>query len=122
MSRKAHVLIVEDNELVTNALRVLFEADERRVSVAGTIERALDIAEMDPAKLVLLDLTLPDGDGLLLVEALLVAGCKTVVALTGHDDEDTRMRCIDSGCADVLIKPVPVKELMAKSAKWLDSK
>lgn len=119
MSRKPHVLVVEDNEAVTSALRVLYEAEDCRVSVAGTIERALDIAELDPAKLVLLDVSLPDGDGLLLVEALLVAGCKTVVALTGYDDEDTRLRCIDSGCVDVLVKPVPIKDLMEKSAMWL---
>jgi DNA-binding response OmpR family regulator len=71
--------------------------------------------------LVLLDLTLPDGSGLDLVQPLLAAGCKTIVALTGHDDPETRARCLAAGCADVFVKPVPARELVARSAAWLDA-
>jgi DNA-binding response OmpR family regulator len=100
---------------------VLFENTDRRVSIAGSIADALNAASTDPADLVLLDLTLPDGNGLLLVEPLISAGCRTVVALTGHDDPETRARCIEAGCADVLVKPVPARELVARSAAWLDA-
>lgn len=117
---RAHVLIVEDNELVTSALRILFESADRRVSVASTIAETLGVARADPARLVLLDLTLPDGDGLTIVDALLAAGCRAVVALTGRDDPETRARCLAAGCADVLIKPVPARQLLAKSTAWLD--
>ena len=71
-----------------------------------------------PAALVLLDLRLPDGDGLSLVEHLRGAG-SVVVALTGDDDPDKRQRCLDAGCVDVLIKPVPVKQLMALAERWI---
>ncbi|MEP6494888.1 MAG: response regulator [bacterium] len=120
MSGQAHVLIVEDNELVTGAMRILFESADRRVSIAHSIAEALGIGRADPAALVLLDLTLPDGDGLSLVEPLRVAGCRTIVALTGHDDPETRARCIAAGCADVFVKPVPARQLLADSAEWLD--
>jgi DNA-binding response OmpR family regulator len=120
VSDQAHVLIVEDNELVTAAMCILFESADRRVSSAGSIAETLGVAQGDPAKLVLLDLTLPDGDGLSLVAPLLAAGCGTVVALTGHDDPETRARCLAAGCADVFVKPVPARELLAKSAAWLD--
>jgi DNA-binding response OmpR family regulator len=120
MSDAAHVLIVEDNELVSSAMRILFESVGHRVSTAATIAEALGVARSDPAALVLLDLTLPDGDGLSLVQPLHAAGCKTVVALTGHDDAETRQRCLDAGCADVMIKPVPARTLVARSMGWLE--
>jgi DNA-binding response OmpR family regulator len=116
----AHVLVVEDNDLVGAAMRILFENAHRRVSVAASIADALAVGTTDPAALVLLDLTLPDGDGLALVEPLLAAGCKTIVALTGHDDPATHARCLAAGCADVLVKPVPASELVARGAAWLD--
>lgn len=119
MSSPPHVLIVEDNELVSGALRVLLETLDTRVSAAATIAETLGIARNDPPTLALLDLTLPDGDGITVVEPLRVAGCKTVVALTGHDDQATRDRCLAAGCVDVLLKPVPARELMAKVGAWL---
>ena len=120
MSEPAHVLIVEDNESVSSAMRILFESADRRVSIANSIVEALGVGRSDPAALVLLDITLPDGDGLTLVEPLLAGGCRTVVALTGHDDPAIRAKCIAAGCADVFLKPVPVRKLLADCAVWLD--
>jgi DNA-binding response OmpR family regulator len=120
VSDQAHVLVVEDNELVTAAMSILFESAGRRVSTAATIVEALGVAARDPAKLVLLDLRLPDGDGLSLVQPLLAAGCGFVVALTGRDEPETRARCLAAGCVEVLVKPVPARELVSKSAAWLD--
>jgi DNA-binding response OmpR family regulator len=115
----AHVLLVEDNEHVSSALRILFESVGNRFSTAASIAEAVAIGARDPARLVLLDLTLPDGDGLALIEPLREAGSRTFVALTGHDDDATRQRCLDAGCVDVLVKPVPVRELIARSRDWL---
>ena len=55
------------------------------------------------------------------IEPLRPAGCKTFVALTGHDDTETAERCRAAGCADVLVKPVPARELISKVAGWLSS-
>ena len=117
----AHVLIVEDNELVSGALRVVFESVDYRVSTAASIADAASLVARDPAALVLLDLTLPDGDGLALVDAARDSGARTIVALTGRDDDATRRRCIDAGCAEVLLKPVPVKELLERAQRWIAS-
>ena len=113
--------MIEDNELVSSALRILFENTNRRVSIAASIAESIAVAQRDPAALVLLDLTLPDGSGLDLVAPLAAAGCKTIVALTGHDDPDTRARCLAAGCADVLVKPVPARTLVARASEWLDA-
>jgi DNA-binding response OmpR family regulator len=112
--------VIEDNELVSGALSILFENTNRRVSIAASIAESIAVAERDPAALVLLDLTLPDGHGLDLVGPLKAAGCTTVVALTGHDDPETRAKCLAAGCMDVLVKPVPARTLVARAAEWLD--
>src|SRR5438105_7836051 len=86
-AKKAHVLIVEDNELVTDALRILFEETGRRVTVAHSVAEAVAAGADDPPDLLLLDLSLPDGDGLEVSRALTKRGVKpkATVALTGGD-------------------------------------
>ncbi|HEV8217040.1 MAG TPA: response regulator [Gemmatimonadaceae bacterium] len=117
-SSQPHVLIVEDNQLVIDALRVLFESAGRRVSGARSIAEAVRSIALDPPALALLDLRLPDGDGLSVVEGVRAHG-GVAIALTGDDHPATRRRCLDAGCVDVLIKPVPVKELMAVTERWI---
>ncbi len=101
-------------------MRVLVESAGHRVTTAASIADALGAARSDPADVVLLDLTLPDGDGLVLIEPLRAAGCRMFIALTGHDDQATRDRCLAAGCADVLVKPVPARELIARVAGWAE--
>ena len=78
-----------------------------------------EIGLADPARLVLVDLTLPDGDGLAVIEPLRQSGSDIFVALTGHDDPETAERCRAAGCVDVLLKPVPARDLLAKVRGWL---
>jgi len=119
--RVAHVLIVEDNDLVSGALRVLFEQTGRRVSIAATVADAISVASADRPDLMLVDLTLPDGSGLTILEALRRDNRqpKVTVALTGHDDPGIAERCAELGCADVLLKPVPTRELLRRAEGWL---
>ena len=115
------VLLVEDSALVTSALRILFEETGRRVAVAESVAAAVDACVAEPPALMLLDLTLPDGDGLrVLDEARERRSAPAVtVAMTGHDDDATRARCLAAGCVDVLLKPVPARELLARAEGWL---
>lgn len=119
---RLHVLIVEDNDIVSSALRVLFEQTGRRVSVAATVAGAIRVAAADQPDLVLLDLTLPDGSGLDAVPALRSGeNPPIVIALTGRDEPAVVKRCTDLGCAGVLLKPVPARELVRLAAGWLES-
>jgi two-component system OmpR family response regulator len=115
------VLIVEDNELVTDALRILFEETGRRVTVAHSVAEAIAAGESDPPDLLLLDLKLPDGDGLEVALRLCELGVapKATVALTGRDDPASLQRCSDAGITAVMVKPVPAKELLEKATEWL---
>jgi len=115
------VLIVEDNELVTGALRILFESTGRRVTTAHTVAEAIEKGILDPPDLVLLDLTLPDGDGLEVAASLTRSGIlpKATVALTGRDDPASLARCSAAGITAVMVKPVPTKELLRRAKEWL---
>ena len=122
-SGKAHVLIVEDNELVTGALRILFEETGRRVTVAHSVAEGVAAGESDPPDLLLLDLSLPDGDGLEVAFRLAQAGIapRATVALTGRDDPASLQRCSDAGVTAVMVKPVATMELLTKTTEWLSA-
>jgi len=120
-SRGRHVLVVEDNVDVGDAFRVLFESTGRRVSVVQTVADALATARAMPVDLMLLDLTLPDGSGLEVLEKLRGEGArpKVSVALTGRDEPEVARRCYELGCIAVLVKPVPARELLRRADAWL---
>ena len=117
-----HVLVAEDNALVADAMRLLFEETGHRVTTAGTIVDVVAAASADRVDLLLLDLGLSDGDGLDVLPELarLDALPRVSVALTGRDEPEIVERCLAAGCRDVLLKPVPVGELLRKSREWLE--
>ena len=121
MSEKPHVLVAEDNQLVCDAMKVLFGETGHRVSVAGHVAEIVDIAESDPVDLLLLDLGLADGDGFEVLASLSAQGIKprVIVALTGRDEPEIVARCKEAGCAAVLLKPVPTRELLSTTAALL---
>jgi len=116
-----HVLVAEDNVLVADAMRLLFEETGHRVTTAGTIVDVVRAASSEPVDLLLLDLGLSDGDGLEVLDQLRARGAlpRVIVALTGRDEPEVIARCKESGCREVLLKPVPVATLLRKSREWL---
>jgi CheY-like chemotaxis protein len=118
-----HVLIVEDNALVASAMRILLEHAGHTVTQAGSVAgavHAMQVATHTP-DVALLDLTLPDGDGLGVLDRLRAIGRepRVAIAVTGRDDPHERTRCLSAGCRDVLLKPVPARELAKLVASWL---
>ena len=116
-----HVLLAEDNELVCGAMRVLFEETGHRITTVPTIGATVEAAMRGDVDLLLLDLGLADGDGLEVLAQLRRAGMmpRVVVALTGRDEPEVVAACRAAGCHDVLLKPVPARELLRKTAEWL---
>ena len=108
------VLVVEDSVLISGALKVLLESSGYDVTVAGTAAEALDAGIESPPDVLLLDLILPDADGLWVMQELFSREIRPAVklAMTGYDDDATRQRCIAAGCDDVLVKPVPIREIL----------
>ena len=120
-TRLPHVLVAEDNDLVSAAMQVLFEETGHRVTIAPSVEQAVAAAVADSVDLLLLDLRLADGDGLDVLHQLSARGKlpRVAVALTGRDDPDVAARCKAAGCRAVLLKPVPARELLRLSREWL---
>ena len=114
------VLLVDDSALVTEALAVLLRETGHRVRVAGSVAEAVARAREALPDVLLLDLTLPDGDGLEVLRALAAEGraVRAPVALTGHDDPETAARCRAAGCVAVLVKPVRAAALLRGIAEW----
>jgi DNA-binding response OmpR family regulator len=117
----ARILIVEDSPLVTDAYRILIEASGYEVDTAATVAEAIERATSARVDLMLLDLTLPDGNGLEIMAALGERGTlpRKTLAMTGHKDAASRTRCLEAGCADVLLKPVPIGELLRQIKQHL---
>ena len=107
--------MVEDSADVGDAMRMLLEAGGHEVRVARTVADAIAACNESPIDLMLLDLTLPDGDGL---EVLARATSQPTVtlALTGWDEPAIIERCRAAGCREVLLKPIPARELLALAA------
>lgn len=107
-ARRPAVLIVEDSALVADALGVLLEASGYATGSATTVADALTALRNERYDAMLLDLTLPDGDGLDVLGSAEDAGVTPppTLALTGHDDPETTARCREAGCVAVLVKPV----------------
>jgi two-component system, OmpR family, KDP operon response regulator KdpE len=117
----ATILIVEDSRLVTEAFEILFAEAGYTVHSARTVAEAIGLGKQELIDLMLLDLTLPDGSGLEVLDALREHEKlpRATVAMTGHTDDELRRACLDAGCADVLIKPVPVRELLRQIERLL---
>lgn len=117
----AHVLVVDDSALVTGALRLLLEETGYRVSVAESVASAIRTARAERPDVVLLDLSLRDGDGLAILSTLAAEAARprVAVALTGHDSLETRERCLRAGCREVLVKPIEAMALPKQIAGWL---
>jgi CheY-like chemotaxis protein len=114
------VLLVDDSALVTEALGVLLRETGHRVRTAASVAEAVARAREALPDVLLLDLTLPDGDGMDVLHTLAAEGrtVRAAVALTGHDDPETEARCLAAGCIAVLVKPVRAAVLLRGIADW----
>jgi DNA-binding response OmpR family regulator len=118
---RARILIVEDSQLVTEAFSILFTEAGYDVKVAGTVAEAIETGTSEPVDLMLLDLSLPDGNGLEILDVLRNQDSlpRATVAMTGNNDPSTRRQCLEAGCAEVLLKPVPIGELLRRIERLL---
>lgn len=112
----AKILVVEDAaeyaQLVTAAMR----KDGHEVSTASTIEAAREHLRSMPPDVVILDLTLPDGDGLDLCQEVRSSTDAFVLMLTGRDDEVDKLLGFRLGADDYMTKPFSPRELAARVA------
>jgi len=109
------ILVVEDERKVAKALKEGLEAECYQVTVAHTGEDGFYLLNSQTFDLVLLDLMLPGRDGFEILKTLREKGLQTpVLILTARDTVDDRVRGLDSGADDYLVKPFAFPELLAR--------
>jgi two-component system KDP operon response regulator KdpE len=108
----ARILSVDDEPAIRRLLRTALDRAGFAVSDAATARDALDAQRRDKPDLVLLDLGLPDRDGLELVPIL--SAHAAVIALTARDATDDKVAALDLGAVDYVVKPFDTEELLAR--------
>jgi two-component system cell cycle response regulator DivK len=122
VSESSRILLVEDNEAIRHAFSILLEDQGYRVSQAGTGNEALESARREHPDLILMDVGLPDVNGLEVTSRLKADPATrdiVIVALTGHALDSDNDKCIRAGCAGVLSKPVYAAVLLEKIPEYL---
>ncbi|MBI3762490.1 MAG: response regulator transcription factor [Chloroflexi bacterium] len=107
------ILLIDDDAVVRESEAFGLRRAGYDVVTAGSILEAMRRLNGGHFDLVLVDLTLPDGDGITLSRSLRTAGI-TFVFVTGHSAEETIARGLEAGAADYLIKPVGLDELIGR--------
>jgi DNA-binding response OmpR family regulator len=109
------VLIVEDQPNVSNYVKRALEEQGYAVDLARTGREALDWAEVVEFDLIVLDIMLPEMDGIIVCRRLRSQGNQSaILMLTARDTVDDRVTGLDAGADDYLVKPFELKELLAR--------
>ena len=108
------VLIVEDEPAIRRLLRAMLEANDYRALDAATAADAEWTLRHHRPDLVLLDLGLPDIDGLQLLSQIRKLSPVPIVVLSSRGDEAAKVTALDSGADDYVTKPFGAEELMAR--------
>ena len=109
------ILVVDDDPAVCGSIDRALRLEGYEVLTAGTGGAALETLALDPPDALVLDLQLPDIDGLTVCRRLRAAGDDTpVLMLTARDAIDDRVQGLDAGADDYLVKPFALAELLAR--------
>ena len=108
------VLVVEDELPVRRFLRAALAGHGYRVVEAGTVADAEQLAPSHNPDVFLLDLGLPDGDGIALTRRLREWSPAPIIVLSARGREEDKVNALDAGADDYLTKPFGVNELLAR--------
>jgi two-component system KDP operon response regulator KdpE len=111
----ASVLVVDDEIQIRRFLRTGFELDGFQVQEAETGSEALRAATLKPSDLVILDLGLPDMDGSDVLERLRAWSSVPLIVLSVRGSEDEKVRLLELGADDYMVKPFGMAELLARA-------
>jgi DNA-binding response OmpR family regulator len=112
---RLHVLVVEDDDAIARGLAAALEREGYSVEVAPNAATALDCLRLHDVSLVILDLALPDGDGVDLCRQVRSEGCTApIIMLTARREEADFVVGLDAGANDYIAKPFRLAELLAR--------
>jgi two-component system, OmpR family, KDP operon response regulator KdpE len=108
------VLVVDDEPQILRALRINLRVRHYDVDIAASGAQALEIAAKHPPDLVILDLGLPDLDGVEVIEGLRGWTQAPIIVLSGRADSTDKVEALDAGADDYVTKPFGMDELLAR--------
>jgi two-component system KDP operon response regulator KdpE len=114
MSILAHILVIDDEPQILRALRTILSAHHYRVTVARNGEEGLALAAAEQPDIIILDLGLPDMDGVQVCEQLRQWTQAPVIILSVRSEEKDKVKALDKGADDYLVKPFGTEELLAR--------
>ncbi len=114
LATKSKILIVDDEVQIRRLLRISLEANDYIVIETENGKNGLLMAAMEHPDVILLDLGLPDMEGLQVLERLREWSSTPIIVLTVRDDEKIMIRALDSGADDYITKPFNTGELLAR--------
>jgi two-component system KDP operon response regulator KdpE len=114
MSAGRRVLVVDDEPQILRALRIVLRNAGFEVVPAATVREALDQASLHPPEAAIVDLVLPDGDGVQVTRSLREWTQAPILVLSAVGEEDDKVRALEAGADDYVTKPFGPRELVAR--------
>ena len=114
MTHKLSFLLVEDEKNICDFISTSLSAQDYRISTAHTGKEALPIITSQCPDLILLDLGLPDMDGMEIIRQVRTWSSVPIIVLSARTQEQEKVRALDLGADDYLTKPIGTSELLAR--------
>ncbi|WP_338563142.1 two-component system response regulator KdpE [Erwinia sp. E_sp_B01_3] len=108
------ILVIDDEKQICRLLTTSLERDEFKVYEAENLARGLSTAASRQPDLVILDLGLPDGDGVDFIREFRQWSNKPIIVLSARSGEEDKIEALDAGADDFLCKPFGIGELQAR--------
>lgn len=113
-SSRPRVMVCDDEQQILRALRVILRDGGFEALPATTMEEALDVAAVSRPEAAIVDLLLPDGDGIELCRRLREWSDVPLIVLSAVGEEDAKVRALAAGADDYVTKPFGPRELLAR--------
>ena len=111
---RPRVLVVDDEPQIVRALKVVMREAGFEAVPAETASEALDLAAVRPPDAAIVDLVLPDGDGVEVTRRLREWSAMPILVLSAVGEEDQKVRALEAGADDYITKPFGARELVAR--------
>lgn len=114
MEDRKTILIVEDDKYIIHFLSISLKEEDYGLWTAKTVKEAVSLFYANRPDLVILDLGLPDGDGMEVIESIRGIADTPIIIVSARLDEDEKIRALDAGADDYVTKPFYMGELQAR--------
>ena len=108
------ILLVEDNETIVMGLKYSLEQENFKVISAQNVKKCEDIIKLEEIDLILLDVSLPDGNGFDICKKIKQNYNIPIIFLTAQDEETSVVLGLDLGADDYIVKPFRTRELISR--------